>query len=464
MPFYRIFPSKDNWITNEIMDGRLAARATGSNHGHSPTLRIYARPDEVVTGSQEVGRALIQFNLNELSGMVFRDKTVPSGSVSYYLRMFNYEHSDTLPTSFDLFVYPLSRSWDEGKGRDDDEHLDLGYSNWLSASSTQTWNTTGSDFLTANYGTASAHFDAGDEDLEVNITTLVNNWLTASADQAGGLPNNGVVVKLGSTEEQNGTDYFVKIFHGRETIYSDKIPYIEARWADTLFDNRGNFAFNQNNKLYMYNVVRGELTNVTQPVFVRIQDHLIGVSASYTETFTASFVETGIYSASFNIANTASFSSSWYDIWHSGAFSYMTGAFTPVRLTGALVDQYDEFDLDVSNLKRVYDANEEARIKVVARKRDYQTHVLHTASTDVDVQYVEKMYYSVINDTTGETVIPFGTGSVEFTRLSYNKDGNYFNIWMNSFVPGFLYRILFLIDINKYDKKIIDDGHVFKVI
>jgi len=101
---------------------------------------------------------------------------------------------------------------------------------------------------------------------------------------------------------------------------------------------------------------------------------------------------------------------------------------------------------------------------VNVRKRDFVTHVgvISTGSADIEKECVEKMYFSVINETTGENVIAFGTGSVPYTQLSYNKSGNYFDLWMRSFVPGFTYRLLFLLDINN-DKQVVDDGFIFKV-
>ncbi len=466
MSLYRIFPSKDAYITNRFLQGSTSVRATGSNFGATPTLRIFAIKDDVSSGASELARTLIQFNLTELSGKIFSEKLVPSGSVSYFLKMFNHEHGGSNATSYDLFVYPLSRSWDEGTGKDDDDGSDYGFVNWLSASSTQGWAITGSDYLSTNYGSGSQHFDKGYEDLEVDITQVVNNWLTSSIGQAGGLPNNGLVVKLGTTEEDNSVDYILKMFHGHETIFINKIPYIEARWNDSRKDNRGNFAYNVSSSLYFYNFVRGELTDVTEPVSVRLQDHVIGNSASYNATFTASKIETGIYSASFVVSNTASFSASWVDIWRSGSVVYMSGAFTPLVLTGSDVDQYDDFVLSVKNLKRTYQTNEEARFKVFVGKKNNKYHsISHSASfSSANVQYIEKLYYSILNDATGEVVIPFGTGSLEYTKASYDKDGNYFNLFMNTFIPGFVYRILFLIDINKYDKKVFDNDILFKVI
>lgn len=458
MAIYRIFPSADTWITNRLIDSSITVRATGSNHGRTPALNVFAFEPAQLSGTMDLARILLQFDTTELSGKIYDDGIIPSSSVSYVLKMFDERHGDTVPTSYDLFAFPLSRSWDEGVGIDDDLDRDKGFANWIQPVSTADWVATGSDFL-ADEGSGSQHFDGGSEDLSMDVSDLVMNWLT------GTFGNNGLVVKMGDTEEDSGY-YFRKVFHGRETLYVENLPYIEARWDSVAKDHRHNFAFDNDSNLFLYNFVRGELVDLTEPITVRIQDHITGVSASYAQEFTASWVSTGVYSASINIEATASFSGTdWNDIWFSGSRAYMTGTMTPLVLTGSQVDQYDEFDLDVTNLKRVYGVDEEVRLKVHVRKRDWVTHVgvMQSASLEIETECIEKLYYAVRNDETGDMIIPFGTGSVPHTQTSYNSDGNYFDLWMNSFVPGFKYRLLFLIDINR-DKKIIDDGIVFKVV
>ena|SRR3990167_1457221 len=465
MSFYRIIPTKDTFITNKIIKNVATVRATGSNFGANPLLRVFKLTGTLPSSAVELARTLIQFDVTELSGKIYNDRTIPSSSVSYFLKMFNYRHGEQTPTSYDLKVFPLSRSWNEGTGLDDAAFTDKGWANWLSASSTQTWTTSGSDFLISGYGSSSQSFDRGDEDLDVDVTPIVNNWLTSSIGQNGGLPNNGIVVMLSSANEENSTEYKTKIFHSRETRDVDRVPYLEARWNDVKTDNRNSFLFDQLNTLYMYNFVRGELSSAVEPLTVRVQDHLVGVSASYTSSFTAAQFPPGILSVSFRVSSTASFSSSlWYDIWQSGNFVHMTGTFSTRKVSGSQVDQYTELVVDMTNLKQVYKTSEEARIKVNVRKKATSHHVIHSASAEMNREYIEKMYFSVENDESGEVVVPFGTGSLEHTRLSYDGNGNYFNLWFNAFVPGRVYRVKFLIDINRNTKIIADESFIFKVV
>ena len=474
--FYNLPLSKDTFITNISTDGTSISRATGSCLGSSPVLEIFALKSRLSTGSVEWSRVLLQFDVTDLSRSIFVDKTIPSSSISYTLRMPNYVHGGTIPTSFELYAYPVSGSWVEGTGSDVSNWRDFGYANWMSASSTRTWTNSGSDFLTAGYGSGSQLFDRGQEDLEMNVTEVVGNWLSSSIGVAG-LPNNGLVIKLGTTEENNGTNYDIKMFHSRESKYVDRLPYLQARWdSDVLRDDRNNVAYNTTNRLYFYNFVRGQLTGASEPVVVQIKDHIKNISASFNLQITASRVAEGIYSASFSVNSfTASFSSSWVDVWYSGSVSgstlvtgscYMTGTFTPVFLSGSSVDPYEDFVIDVTNLKGEYLTTEQARIKVDVRKKNLKKshiRVVHTGSTNIDREYVREMYYSVVNDVSNELIVPFGTGSVQFTRLSYNGEGNYFDMFFNGYVPGFMYRLKFLIIDNKR-KVVIDDVARFKIV
>ena len=461
MGLYRFFPTHDTFISSNTT---ISAnnRVTGSNFGASPTLQVYKVTSSYPYSDAELARSLLNFDFRQLSGLVFNDQSIPPAGVSYVLKCADYQVGDAVPHSYDLSVCAISgTTWDEGIGQDDKTYLDAGVANWVNASSTTPWVSGGGDYYRANSG--SQHFDAGEENLEVDVTAIVQSWLS------GTIPANGLMVKLSDACESNQNDYWRKVFYSRETHIVEKTPFLEARWNDVRKDNRGNFAFNAPNALFLYNVVRGSLVNAANaPLTVRLQDNWIGASASFQQTFSASLQETGVYAAAINItsSNPNTFSSSWIDIWtDSTGRCLLTGSFQPLILTGSQVDQYNDFVVSVTNLKRVYRSDERARLLVNVRQNYFNDQlVVHTASLDTQVAYMEDMYYSVVNNETGETVIPFGTGSVPYTKLSYNDDGNYFQLGMSSFVPGFVYRFMFLINYNKYEKNIIDNKFIFKVV
>ena len=69
----------------------------------------------------------------------------------------------------------------------------------------------------------------------------------------------------------------------------------------------------------------------------------------------------------------------------------------------------------------------------------------------------------VDNATTGEQVIPLGTGSVETTRLSYDKDGNYFKFYMSTLATKEVYKVVFFFEVDGQLQRL-DEGIRFKVI
>jgi hypothetical protein len=464
---YRIFASKDTFLTNFRVSN--VAR-TGSNVGASEILKTF-RVAPVSTSFGEVSgssaRALIKFDLEPIAAMT-ASREAPVAGISYRLRMRHVVHAETLPSSFDLELFPVARDWDEGRGDDVDRYVDLGFANWDKAKSNVFWTNPGGDFVALPR--REQHFDYGDEDLSVDVTPIVNAWLT------GGLANHGFMLKMSSSLESGSTDYYVKMFYSRATSFVGREPYLEASWDDSTRDDRNNFVFDYTGSLFLYHRVRGQLVDITgigtgsNVLIVRITD-LSGtvkhVSGSHTGV-------TGIYSASFAIA-TASYSGSRFsDIWLSGAFSgssgslvvakvYMTCSFTPADNFGLCTSRVSPYFVSMPNLKSEYERDEVVRMNIFVRQRDYNPAVVLTASATPQGLVVTKGYYRIDDDRTDDVVIPFGTGSTETTRLSYDADGNYFKFHMRSLPPGAVYRVVYLLDIDG-QRQVVDKGFKFRVV
>ena len=69
----------------------------------------------------EQARVLVQFPVsgtNTAIETIHRDRAngvIPTnGNVSFYLRMFNAPHAETLPENYDLDIYKLTSAWSEG--------------------------------------------------------------------------------------------------------------------------------------------------------------------------------------------------------------------------------------------------------------------------------------------------------------------------------------------------------------
>ena len=73
--------------------------------------------------------------------------------------------------------------WDEGFGLDMETYTDAGTSNWISSSQGQAWTTPGGDYhATPAY---SQYLDGGTEDVEIDISDLVEEWLDSTKGAYG---------------------------------------------------------------------------------------------------------------------------------------------------------------------------------------------------------------------------------------------------------------------------------------
>jgi len=119
-------------------------------------------------------------------------------------------------------------------------------------------------------------------------------------------------------------------------------------------------------------------------------------------------------------------------------------------------------DLSVSlyNNKAEYNQNDVAKIKIHVRDK-YPNRTFVTSSNYLNVGYFKtSSYYSIRDAHTEEVVIPFDDN---YSKLSADNEGMYFNLHMNGLQPERHYRILFK-HINNDGTQIYDDNYHFKVV
>jgi len=461
MSIKRYVADKDNVITNAFQSN-LTTRGTGSNMGLADSLETFAIHAQANSSSNEQARTLVQFPVSSISTDRTAGKIPASGSVNFVLRMFNVEHTDTVPKDFTLTISPISQSWEEGYGLDMDNYTDLTYngtgSNWMNAKASTTWTTPGGDYLTTPSLVYTASFDTGIEDLEVDITNLVEQWITGTA--GGGIENYGVGVQLTSSQASGSRSYYTKKFSARSSEYFFKRPIIEARWDDTRRDNRGNFfisssalsAANNLNTLFIYNFYRGQLTNLadvgTGSIYVSLHTSASGgtqLTATPNNPVTGGWVETGVYSASFALNTSAS---TVFDRWFSGSTYYHTGSFTPTSFDSSNINSIERYVTTITNLENEYYNNDITRLRLFTRLKDWSPTIYTVASTEIQNSFIEDAFYKVVREVDSYDVVEYGTGSLNHTRLSYDTTGSYFDLDMSLLEPGYSYAIKFVYYIN----------------
>lgn len=124
MPIKRYYANADTTIVNSFKSD-LITRSIDSNTGQSDILEVYSIHGRVSTESLEKSRAILRFDLSDLSV-----NPLPTGT-RYYLRLFNAKHGESLPSEFSISVKPILEEWEEGSGLDLIRYNDVGHSSWV---------------------------------------------------------------------------------------------------------------------------------------------------------------------------------------------------------------------------------------------------------------------------------------------------------------------------------------------
>ena len=308
----------------------------------------------------------------------------------------------------------------------------------------------------------SQSFDGGTENLEVDITGLVEEWLASAK------PRYGVAISLLGSQEDDNSSYYTKRFFARGSEFFFKRPSLEARWDSTIKDNRGNFylssslasSADNNNTLYLYNYVRGQLKNIpsigTGSVYVKLYTSSSGgdeltSNATPINPITGGWSETGVYTASFGLTTTASLV---YDRWLSGSSVFHTGSFKTATLNTSRINPSPTYYTTATNLRAEYYSNETARLRFFVRKKDWSPTIYTKATSEIEGEYIEDAYYQIIRPHDGVKAIEYGTGSLNHTRLSYDVSGSYFDLDMSLLEKDYAYYVKLVYYINgKYNEQ-----------
>lgn len=457
MAIKRYYANSDTTITNAYKEN-LTTRATGSNMGLSDSLETFTiynqvnysvSGDTVVTGAQvEAARILIAFDANAIKSD-YDSSVVPSAS-NFYLRLFNAKHPQTLPSNFSLDVYPLTTAFTEGRGLDMEDYSDEGLANWVSASSGVAWASTGAmGDVGSKLGTSS--FTYGDEDLLVDITSHVN------ALRADPTTHKGFVVTFPTSALDETRSYYTKKFFARDSEYFFKRPVIEARWDDSISDDRAKIYKISNrlsdsdntSNLYMYNWYNGSLQDINGDPTVSIKlysdsSRTVELSGS-TYTGSVTNPDSGIYKAAIRVDTTAS---TVYAKWFSGSTTYFEDQFSVY--TRDFPNDYNEpeYVISMPNLKQSYNKEEDTRLRLYTRLKDWSPTIYTVASQAIQNDVVKNSYYKIVRLVDDLEVISYGTGSLKYSKLSYDVSGSYFDLDMSLFESGYAYGIKFMFEIN----------------
>jgi len=427
----KFYATKDNTITNAYQEN-LTTRGTGSNMGASDILEVFSIYGQASSSSVELSRALIQFNPDF--------SQVPASGVSWYLKMFNAPHSQTVPSEFTMTISAVSQSWEEGYGIDMENYEDITRggvgSNWINRSSGSAWDTQGGDYRTVSASTM--EFSTGLEDLEVDVSDIVNEW------RDGTWSNYGFGIALSSSHESETKSFYTKKFFGRDSEFYLQRPVLEARWDSARKDDRGSFyasssfasATDNLNTLYLYNRIRGRLRDypvAPTSASIRTSADVSLVSAPVSR------VDTGIYKAQL-AADTSE--STVYDVWYSGSTAYHTGTISVKNFASYGYNPEDIYVLSMPGLRKDYRKNQTHRLNLYVREKNWSPNIYTVAvQSSIPSLIIPSASYQLRRSIDDYVITPYGTGSTMHTQLSYDVSGNYFDLDTTYLEAGYLYEI-----------------------
>jgi len=481
MAIKRYIADADTTITNAYKRN-LTTRGTGSNSGESENLEVFSIYAQATTSStndstgeaknRERTRMLVKFPITDISTDRTNKEIPASGSVSFYLNLYNARHLNTLPDNFTLAIQAVSASWEEGFGIDLDEYEDRTHdvegANWDKRAGSTAWTAKGGDVHAAPVYTQI--FSGGVEDMSVDISSLVEQWI------AGTKSNYGVRIALTSSQETSTSrSYYTKKFYSRHADQKFFLrPALEARWDSALTDDSANFYLSSSlapaadnlNTVYLYNRIRGQLVDVaalgasqstSTKLHIKVyptlgssaKSHPIGggVTVNARPIVTASWVEQGVYSASFAYSGSET---TIYPVWQTtaGAELHSGSAITVNTFGGSADNAETQYVTSITNLKATYTRSETARFRLYIRNKDWSPTVYTTSTTAANSTIVPTGYWRLRRVKDDMTVFEYGTGSTNHTKMSYDQSGSYFDLDMSLLEKGYAYGLKFIYEIN----------------
>lgn len=236
--------------------------------------------------TKDIARTLIKFNIANMG--------IPSGSI-VYLNLKS-SQAEEIPLEYTIHANAVSQSWTMGTGGKFDNITSDGVS-WKYKNGVDAWqdntiggtayyvagttgsaNAEGGTWYTASQASQSYNYE--DADVRMDVTNIVNHWLS------GSFPNNGFIIHHSLENEENTLDYGVLKFFSKETntIYE---PKLEVVWNDTIIST-GSLAPTTGSAEEGYKVVLTNLKNkypANETIKIRVKGRDIYPLKSFGTTF-----------------------------------------------------------------------------------------------------------------------------------------------------------------------------------
>jgi hypothetical protein len=255
-------------------------------------------------------------------------------------------------TSFDLIVFKVNQNWDEGVGYDIDAcnitatdcATSINPSNWVNPQTGIYWSNGGGVYSGSPSGItiATQHFDAGNENLELDITNYVNGVLTGNTNYGLGL-----AYSYSFEQIQTSTLQYVGFFTRHTQTYYE--PYIETTYNNHITDDRNNFYLDKLNKLYLYSNLGGEPTNLDTKPAANVYLPNGTLLSAYTPS-NVNHVTKGVYSIDLKVSsNLAEEGYLCSDVWTGVTINGVTRP--NITLNFELMDSFNYYNIGANDVQ-----------------------------------------------------------------------------------------------------------------
>ena len=129
----------------------------------------------------------------------------------------------------------------------------------------------------------------------------------------------------------------------------------------------------------------------------------------------------------------------------------VTGSVTIYSETGSLniiketPEQYSspqaEYTFKILNTKPTYKSNETAYLQVYSRELNWNPNIYTKAVQTLESTRHKNLYYKIVRVADNQTIIDYGTGSLKYTQVGYDRSYNIFDIDMSLLEPDYSYEI-----------------------
>lgn len=404
-----------------------------------------------VSAENKYSRFLFHFDAQRLIGLYTGGTFTDLSKLRHTLKMTNTGSFDEQlltgdlngkdrTSSFDLIVFNVNQHWDEGVGYDF-ASCGLLYgncststmpSNWAYAQTGIGWSGGNGVYSASptNITVGTQHFDAGNENLEIDITDYVNRLITGST-------NYGLGVAFDRAYELTETSclQYVGFFtRHTQTFYE---PYVETIYSSYIKDDRNNFFLDKPNKLYLYVNLAGNPTNLDTLPSVTILDNNGTTYTAYSPS-NVTHVTKGVYSIDINIPTTTNITSDYIfeDIWSGLAIN---GVSRPdLSLNFALRDSSGYYNVGDSDMlpKRLAVSisgvqNQEKIKRGDQRKVIVSTRIPYTVEQTQSITNLKYRLY--VREGKNEITV------VDFEPIEIANNNNYFILDTLSLIPNTYY-------------------------